>query len=233
MYCADTAVLINSGQYNEPPARNDVLIVEDEMLVADDLAETLQQLGYGVAGYARDVDEAIQKAEETKPDLVLMDINLGSERDGVSAANVIRERWNLPVVFVTAYASPEIVERAKAAGPYGFLTKPVGLRELDATLGIAIQQQSRARGRPISGRSCSSRSATRTLRSATPGRSCKRYHITSFPCRTMSAGASPASCMMIWDNSLHCWDSSCRSLKAKSTRSLRLKWNHSAVMLGI
>lgn len=126
-------------------SRKQVLIVEDESVVAMDLASSLQELGYGVAGQAQSAEQAIAKIEQTRPDLVLMDIQLKGVSDGITAAGTIRERWDIPVVFVTANTNSEVIERAKASGPYGFLSKPFRPRELDATLSIALNQHKLSR----------------------------------------------------------------------------------------
>lgn len=123
----------------EAPA-SQVLIVEDEVVVALDLANNLRNLGYGIAGEARTAEQAISRVEQTRPDLVLMDIKLKGAGDGVAAAATIRERWNIPVVFVTANTNPDTIARAKASGPYGFVSKPFRPRELDVTIGIALKQ---------------------------------------------------------------------------------------------
>jgi signal transduction histidine kinase len=115
-----------------------VLIVEDEAIVALDLQHQLEQLGYVVCGMAGSGPKAIRKAEETRPDLVLMDVKLRGTMDGVEAAEELRARFDLPVVFLTAYADDAMLERVKATGPFGYLLKPFEGRELRVTIEIAL-----------------------------------------------------------------------------------------------
>ncbi len=128
------------------PAR--VLIVEDEQIVALDLRETLERLGYQVVGSASDADEAKRLADTTAPDLVLMDIHLQGTTDGITAADRIRANGGPPVVFVTAFDDARTLARAKITEPYGYLLKPFNVRELRATIEMAIfhhrMQQERA-----------------------------------------------------------------------------------------
>jgi PAS domain S-box-containing protein len=122
-----------------------VLIVEDEFIVAMDLANNLRDLGYAIAAQVETAEQAIEAADRLRPDLVLMDIQLKGEVDGVVAAATIRERWSIPVVFVTANTNANTLSRAKASGPFGFISKPFRPRELDATIGIALNQHKLSR----------------------------------------------------------------------------------------
>lgn len=117
-----------------------ILIVEDEMIIAEDMADALTQLGYEVTAIVPSGHDAIEKAATTNPDIVLMDINLQGEIDGVDAASQIRSSQQIPVVFLTAYADQNTIERAKATEPYGYLLKPFQDRELKTTIEIAIQR---------------------------------------------------------------------------------------------
>jgi CheY-like chemotaxis protein len=94
-----------------------ILIVEDEQLVADDLRETLEHLGYNVPALVASGEEAISIAETLQPDLVLMDIRLEGEMDGIEASLEIQSRFNLPVVYLTANADRATLERAKISQP--------------------------------------------------------------------------------------------------------------------
>lgn len=118
-----------------------ILIIEDESIVALDLRTTLEGLGHTVAAVAASGEEAIRKAEETRPDLVLMDIMLKGDMDGVEAAGQIHKRFNIPVVFVTANADDTILARAKEAEPYGYIIKPFKEREVCATVEIALRKR--------------------------------------------------------------------------------------------
>ncbi len=111
-----------------------VLIAEDEMIVAEDLAMTLQDLGYQVAGMASTGEQAIQLAQESKPALVLMDIKLAGDIDGIEASEQIRARFDIPVIFVTAYDEKDVLQRAKQTEPYAYLAKPFSYNILKITV---------------------------------------------------------------------------------------------------
>ncbi|MEE8392663.1 MAG: ATP-binding protein [Anaerolineae bacterium] len=115
-----------------------ILVVEDENIVALDIKSMLERLGYHVPALASSGERAIQKAAETKPDLVLMDINLKHAIDGVEAAKQIRARFDIPVVYLTAYADADTVQRAKVAEPFGYIIKPLEERELHTNIEIAL-----------------------------------------------------------------------------------------------
>jgi signal transduction histidine kinase len=115
-----------------------ILIVEDESIVALDLQNHLRLSGYTVSGVVSCGAEAIRQAEETQPDLVLMDIKLQGSMDGVEAAEEIRARLDIPVVYLTAYADDRMLERAKVTEPFGYLLKPFEGRELQVTIELAL-----------------------------------------------------------------------------------------------
>ena len=115
-----------------------ILVVEDEVLVARDIKSRLIRMGYEVLDTARKGAEAIEKALALKPDLVLMDIHLADEIDGIEAALRIRETIDVPVIFCTAYADEETLERAKISTPYGYVLKPFDNRELEINIEIAL-----------------------------------------------------------------------------------------------
>lgn len=117
-----------------------ILIVEDEMIIAEDMADALVNLGYEITGIVGAGNQAIEQAATTHPDIVLMDINLQGEIDGVDAAERIRINQQIPVVFLTAYADQQTIERAKATEPFAYLLKPFQDRELKTTIEIAIQR---------------------------------------------------------------------------------------------
>jgi len=119
-----------------------ILIVEDEPVVARDLTTLLRQLGYTPVGHAREGAVGIALADELRPDLVLMDIQLPGLIDGIAAAQVIRDQFNLPVVFLTAFAEDETIARAKIAEPFGYILKPFSERELQTTLQLALYKYS-------------------------------------------------------------------------------------------
>ncbi len=112
-----------------------IMIVEDEWIVAEDIKMILGRLGYTETSISSSGDEAIKNAEKDKPDLVLMDIVLEGEMDGIEAANEIRNRFNIPIIYLTAYADEKILERAKITEPSGYIVKPF----IDEDLKIAIE----------------------------------------------------------------------------------------------
>ncbi|MCA9509415.1 MAG: response regulator, partial [Myxococcales bacterium] len=115
-----------------------VLIVEDEGLVAHDLELSLRKLGYDVAGIAATADEALQEAASRRPDLVLMDIRLRGERDGIEAGAALRDAYGIPVVYLTAHADDATLDRAKRTEPAGYLVKPWNPLDLRSTLEVAM-----------------------------------------------------------------------------------------------
>ncbi|MCK4417132.1 MAG: response regulator [Candidatus Latescibacteria bacterium] len=115
-----------------------ILVVEDEGIVAKDIQNTLEKLGYAVPAVAYSGGEAVKKAAETHPDLVLMDIVLRGDMDGVEAAEQIRSRTNIPVVYLTAYADEKTLQRAKITEPYGYILKPFEERELHVAIEVAL-----------------------------------------------------------------------------------------------
>ncbi|OQW90218.1 MAG: hypothetical protein BWK72_03115 [Rhodoferax ferrireducens] len=125
---------------NVPPAAKPVkiLIVEDEVIVARDIAQQVLALGYQVLGPTSLGEEAIGLAGMWRPDLVLMDIQLAGEIDGIAAAQTIRQKFGIPVVFLTAFAADDILERAKLTEPFGYVLKPFSERELSTVLAMAL-----------------------------------------------------------------------------------------------
>jgi len=117
-----------------------ILVVEDELIVAKDIQNRLESLGYTVPAVAGSGEEAIERAAETHPDLVLMDIRLKGEMDGVEAAQQMRDRFNIPVVYVTAHADADTLRRAKITKPFGYILKPFETRELHTAIEMALRQ---------------------------------------------------------------------------------------------
>lgn len=116
------------------------MIVEDEHIVAMGIKRMLKGLGYTVTGVASSGEDAISKAESTFPDLVLMDIMLKGELDGVEAAKEIKARFGMPVVYLTAYSDSNILERAKKTGPFGYIVKPFDEKDLHSNIEIALHR---------------------------------------------------------------------------------------------
>lgn len=117
-----------------------VLVVDDERLVAREIAEDLEELGYEVAATASTADEALTLAREKRPDLVLLDVRIRGPRDGIDAAAALRDRFGIPVVYLTACSDTETLTRAKSTDPYAFLVKPVSPTELHSTVEIAMNR---------------------------------------------------------------------------------------------
>ena len=115
-----------------------ILVVEDESLVAKDIQNMLRSLGYEVIDVVSTGEEAIQLAEATAPDLVLLDIVLKGEVDGILAAERIWERFSIPVIYLTAYADETTLQRAKVTEPFGYILKPFDERELQTTIEMAF-----------------------------------------------------------------------------------------------
>src|SRR5262245_17492773 len=115
-----------------------ILVVEDERIVAKDLQRSLEKLGYRVPVAAASADEAIRYASEHAPDLVIMDIRIKGGRDGIDTAEVLRSRFDVPVIYLTAYADATTLARAKRTAPYAYLLKPVRMDELRSAVELAI-----------------------------------------------------------------------------------------------
>ncbi len=120
--------------------RPSVLIVEDEILIADELSERLSSLGFLVIDAVDSAEEGIEIAVNERPSLVLMDIRLRGRKDGVEAAQEIREQVDVPIVFLTAYSDRQTVERAKRTEHDGFILKPFEKDELQSTIAVAMQR---------------------------------------------------------------------------------------------
>jgi len=119
-------------------AATTILVVEDELIIAKGIEKRLKGLGYIVAGLAQTGEDAIQKAEELRPDLVLMDIHLGAGIDGVRAADEIRRRVDIPVVYLTAHSDDATLQRAKLTGPFGYVLKPYEDQDLHIAIEIGL-----------------------------------------------------------------------------------------------
>ncbi len=115
-----------------------ILIVEDEIAIAEELKDRLITAGYEVPARTATGEKAVELAGEIDPDLVLMDINLEGEMNGIQAAEQIRSRQNIPIVFITAYSDEETLQRAKITEPYGFIVKPFDDRELHINVEISL-----------------------------------------------------------------------------------------------
>ncbi len=119
-----------------------VLIVEKEGIIARDLEKVLQKMGYDVLDAAFSGQEAIGKAQQYGPDLVITEIALNGPVDGIDVAHQISSRFNIPVVFLTAISDSATIERAKIAEPAGFIVKPYEEEMLHATIEMALYKHS-------------------------------------------------------------------------------------------
>ncbi len=119
-------------------AQTQILIVEDEPIIARDLEETLRHLGYKVAAIASSGEEAVKKVEEQRPDLVLMDIVLKGSMDGIETTACIQARCDIPFVYLSAYSDSEVLKRARETHPYGYIIKPVTEHELHLAIERAL-----------------------------------------------------------------------------------------------
>ncbi len=117
-----------------------ILIVEDEHIVAMELKSRLNELGYSVCAAVATGEDAITKSIELLPDLILMDINIKGEFDGVEAAKRIKNQYEIPIIFLTAFTDDKTLDRAKVVEPYGYIVKPFEERELHTTIEIAIHK---------------------------------------------------------------------------------------------
>ena len=119
-------------------SKTNILIVEDESIVAKDIQHSLKKLGYTVVGMCSTGEDAIKTAEEVKPDLVLMDIMLKGDMSGIEAAGQIREKFNIPIIYLTAYADESTLSKAKVSEPYGYIIKPFKEIDLHTSIEMAI-----------------------------------------------------------------------------------------------
>lgn len=115
-----------------------ILVVEDEGITAMDIKRTLEKLNYSVAGVADRGDIAIRLTDELEPDLILMDISLKGDFDGIECASLINKRHNIPIVYLTAHNDEETIERSKATNPYGYLLKPLNDRDMNSCLRMSL-----------------------------------------------------------------------------------------------
>lgn len=115
-----------------------ILLVEDELIIAEDMTNILEKIGYNVIGVAIDFDEAIVFLEKEKPDLILLDINLSGKQDGIELAKEINKRFSVPFIFTTSYSDSSTLERAKHVNPVNYLVKPFKKEQLYTAIEIAL-----------------------------------------------------------------------------------------------
>ena len=117
-----------------------ILIVEDEKIVALDLKRRLTKLGYQVTGMAASGPKALALVDQEIPNIVLMDIHIQGDMDGIEVANQLQKAHSIPVIYLTAYSEEKTVTRAKATKPYGYLLKPFSDRELHIIIQVSIER---------------------------------------------------------------------------------------------
>ncbi len=121
-------------------SKSRIMIVEDESIIAEDLADSLRTMGYTVVDIVSSGEEAILMAAEKQPNLILMDVMLQGEMDGVTAAEQIQSSLQIPIIFLTAYTDNKTLQRVKATNPFGYIVKPFEERNLHLTIEIALQR---------------------------------------------------------------------------------------------
>jgi PAS domain S-box-containing protein len=131
---------VNACPATDSAINPQILVVEDEALVAENLRRCLHDLGYGVAGIADTAKEAIGLAREHKPDLVLSDIRIKGPEDGTTAARTLSREFDVPVVFLTAHADEATLQRAWQTGPFGYVVKPYSERDLRIAIEVALER---------------------------------------------------------------------------------------------
>ena len=150
-------------------ANEKILVVEDEGIVVLHIKKTLEKLGYVVADIASTGDDAIMKAMECRPDLVLMDVVLKGAVDGVDAAEKIRALFGIPVVYLTAHADEATAQLAKVTEPFGYIVKPFRARDLYISIEFAIyRSKMEANRKSLTGELQDAREKIRTLQGLIP-----------------------------------------------------------------
>ena len=124
-------------------AKINVLVVEDESIVSKDIQHSLKKLGYSISGAASTGEKAIELAKSTLPDIILMDIMLKGDMNGIEAADEIRKTCSIPVIFLTAYADESTLSKAKITEPYGYILKPFKEIDIHTTIEMAIYKHGR------------------------------------------------------------------------------------------
>jgi CheY-like chemotaxis protein len=118
-----------------------ILIVEDVIIIATDLQQRLEKLGYNIVGIVNNGNDAIKITEETKPDLILMDIILKGDLDGIETVQIINELHNIPHIYLTSYYDDKTLERASKTQPFGYITKPFDDIGLYTAIQLALLKQ--------------------------------------------------------------------------------------------
>lgn len=117
---------------------SNILIVEDEEMIAESIKSRLEMLGYQVPEMLSDGEKVLDSVRDSRPDLVLMDIRLRGRMDGIAVARELRKQYDFPIIYLTAYCDDDTLERAKATEPEGFIVKPFSYADLRASIEIAL-----------------------------------------------------------------------------------------------
>ncbi|OEK04542.1 LytR/AlgR family response regulator transcription factor [Roseivirga misakiensis] len=120
-----------------------VLVVEDDPMIAESVQDILELLDHEVVGIAEDAETAIQLCNEHTPQIALLDIQIGGDIDGVDLAELINDQFDIPFIFTTAFADDATVARASERGPFGYLVKPYGVKDINAAIEIAMSAYGR------------------------------------------------------------------------------------------
>lgn len=124
-------------------SKTNVLVVEDESIVSKDIQMSLKKLGYNVVGAATSGDKALELAASENPDIVLMDIMIKGDMNGIETAAIVKERHKIPVIFLTAYADESTLSKAKVTEPYGYIIKPFKEIDLHTSIEMALYKHSK------------------------------------------------------------------------------------------
>ena len=122
-----------------------ILIVEDEALSALLLKKNLTLMGYEVCSPVATGEDAVESAEKERPDVILMDIRLPGNMNGIEAAREIGSHHEIPIIFMTGYADEEVIEKTRALEPVACLTKPIDMRDIDSAIGLACHKNGSSR----------------------------------------------------------------------------------------
>ncbi len=114
-----------------------ILIVEDEMMIAESLQEILENLNYQVTGIANSAKMAMELLADQQPDLITLDIQIKGDQDGIELAEMIQKKYDLPYIYTSAFADEKTIARAKDTSPYGYLVKPYGIKDIHAAVEVA------------------------------------------------------------------------------------------------
>ena len=120
-----------------------ILIVEDDVIIGEDIKKSVRNIGHEIVDFVPSGEQALERAEKLRPDLVLMDIVLRGRLNGIETAEQIHKQFQIPIVFLTAYADKITMSRAQRANPYGYILKPFEDEELKTVLEQAIERRKR------------------------------------------------------------------------------------------